>query len=439
LATAASADLMAESVSGRVLGQLKKVRERAVGARETSRLLSMCRQLLSERGEANSIAVATQALAIYQGMELQSQYDFFDLLAEQFDPDPGEVLRLAERYAVNRSPQTLLELSRTAEPPRQELFRRLNRVKGGAGILVKMRATLLKKLASTPHWKAVDADLEHLLSSWFNPGFLELRRIDWNSPAMLLEQLITHEAVHEIVDWNDLRRRLQPDRRCFAFFHPTLPNEPLIFVEVALLANIPGAVASLLDVSSAPPQAKTFRVATFYSISNCQPGLKGVSLGNFLIKQVAQALQEELPQLKTFCTLSPIPGFQSWLASVVRLESTRLKPRALAQLEASLRALRDRHTEWPPLWANSSAQDKQVFEALCAYYLLHTHAHDQSGSDPVARFHLGNGARLERINPQGDLSRKAVKQSMGLDEIEDNHEAFVAGDVQASRAVRGYF
>ncbi len=438
---------MSESVGGRVIGQLKKVRERAVSARETSKLLSLCRQLLSERGEANSIAVATKALAIYQAMDLQSQYDFFDVLAEQFDPDPGEVLRLAERYAVNRSPQTLLELSRTAEPPRQELFRRLNRVKGAAGILVKMRATLLKKLASSPHWKAVDADLEHLLSSWFNPGFLELRRIDWNSPAMLLEQLITHEAVHEIVDWNDLRRRLQPDRRCFAFFHPTLPNEPLIFVEVALLASMPGAVAPLLDVSLAPPQAKTFRCATFYSISNCQPGLKGVSLGNFLIKQVAQALQEELPQLKTFCTLSPIPGFQSWLSSTQKLTSERIKPRALAELQSKLLGLRERHPDWPPVWANTSEQDRLALETLCGFYLLHTQSVDQSGSDPVARFHLGNGARLERINPQADLSRKAVKQSIGfmvnylyaLDEIEDNHEAFVAGDVQASRAVRGYF
>jgi malonyl-CoA decarboxylase len=438
---------MATGVGSRVLGQFKRARDRAASARDATKLLSLCRQLLSERGEANSVAVATQALALYQSLDLQAQYDFFDVLAEQFDPDPGEVLRLAERYAVNRSPQTLLELSRTAEPPRQELFRRLNRVKGGVGVLVNMRATLLKKLASSPHWKTVDADLEHLLSSWFNPGFLELRRIDWNSPAMLLEQLIAHEAVHEIVDWNDLRRRLQPDRRCFAFFHPTLPNEPLIFVEVALVAQMPAAVAGLLDVSVAPPQAKTFRVATFYSISNCQPGLRGVSLGNFLIKQVAQALQEELPQLKTFCTLSPIPGFMAWLGSVQRLESLRIKPKSLANLQAKLDELRQRPASWPPNWADASLTDREALEALCSFYLLHTNATDQAPSDPVARFHLGNGARLERINPQGDQSRKAAKQSMGfmvnylyaLDEIEDNHEAFIAGDVQASRTVRANF
>jgi malonyl-CoA decarboxylase len=430
-----------------VLSSIKHARDKVLDARDSRRLANLCRQLLTERGQPNSVNIATSALKLYENLGLASQHQFFNLLAEEFDPDPGVVLLLAERYAVNRNPDTLLALSQAAESPRQELFRRLNRAPGGTAVLVHMRELMLKGLATNPHWRSVDADFEHLLSSWFNPGFLQMQKIDWGSPARLLEQLIAHEAVHAIVDWNDLRRRLQPDRRCFAFFHPALPLEPLIFVEVALLSEMPNAVGALLDEKSVAADPKSFKVATFYSISNCQPGLRGISLGNFLIKQVAKALSEELPQLKTFCTLSPIPSFGRWLSKLDAIESTRLKPKVVAQLSAQLESFKARKQEALPAWDAMGIKDRALIETLCGFYLLHTSSTGGHSSDPVARFHLGNGARLERVNPQADLSKKAAKESHGfmvnylydLDQIEANHEAFMGDSVQASRAIKQYF
>ena len=206
-----------------------------------------------------------------------------------------------------------MHLTAVAEPPRQELLRRLNRAPGGTALIVQMRRQLLRMLPQHPHLAAVEADFFHLLSSWFNPGFLEMQQVDWNSPAQLLEQIIQHEAVHAIDGWDDLRRRLQPDRRCFAFFHPQLPAEPLIFVEIALVPEMPAAIAPLIEKAAQPVEARRYKVATFYSISNCQPGLRGVSLGNFLIKRVAEQLHAEFPSIRTFCTLSPMPGFTRWL------------------------------------------------------------------------------------------------------------------------------
>jgi malonyl-CoA decarboxylase len=217
------------------------------------------------------------------------------------------VLQAAQAYAQQPNAQHLITLTQVAEPPRQELLRRLNRTPGGTGTLVRMRRALLHRLPRQPELMALEADLLHLFSSWFNPGFLQMRRVDWNSPARLLEKIIHHEAVHEIDGWNDLRRRLQPDRRCFAFFHPQLPDEPLIFVEVALLPDMPSAIAPLIDKASTPLLPERSRVAAFYGISNCEPGLRNVSLGNFLIKSVAEQLQRELPRIRTFCTLSTRP------------------------------------------------------------------------------------------------------------------------------------
>jgi malonyl-CoA decarboxylase len=238
---------------------------------------------------------------------------FFERLAIDFSPDPKAVLQSAQAYASNPNAANLVRLGQLAEPPRQELLRRINRLPGGTASIVAMRHALLPRLPKQPELQALAADFQHLLSSWFNPGFLELQRVDWNSPAQLLEQIIRHESVHAIDGWDDLRRRLQPDRRCFAFFHPQLPGEPLIFVEVALLPEMPQAIAPLIDKKATPLPPSTFKVAAFYSISNCQPGLRGVSLGNFLIKRVAETLAAELPQLRTFCTLSPIPGFAAWV------------------------------------------------------------------------------------------------------------------------------
>ena len=417
---------------------------------ELGLLLKDCRQLLTEQGEANSLAIAARALARYRNLSAASRQQFFEAIASDFDPDPGDVLRLAEKYAVTRSPENLIALTRAAEPPRQELLRRLNQGPGGTETIVAMREFVLERLRANRKLLAVDADLAHLLSSWFSPGFLTLTRVDWNSPAALLERLIQHEAVHAIDGWNDLRRRLEPDRRCFAFMHPVLAGEPLIFVEVALLKEVPTAIAPLLDRSAPqdeePPK---FKVAAFYSISNCQPGLRGINLGNFLIKRVAEQLQSEFPSLKTFCTLSPVPGFAAWLARTTQIELDSLSAEKLKRINETLAALRRRHQpDLAGLPAAISAgqpksADEEALRALCACYLLHSTRQAPGEGDPVARFHLANGARLERVNSLADLSRKGVRGSYGLmvnylydlDEIENNHQAFVNGRVSASRAV----
>jgi malonyl-CoA decarboxylase len=273
-----------------------------------------------------------------------------------------------------------------------------------------------------------------------------MERVDWNSPAQLLEQIIRHEAVHEIDGWDDLRRRLQPDRRCFAFFHPQLPDEPLIFVEVALVPEMPAAIAPLIDKRAQPLAPDQFKVAAFYSISNCQPGLRGVSLGNFLIKRVAEQLQRELPQLKRFCTLSPIPGFAKWLLNPPELPEGLRKGTAERLAEARERLLAATGGELGVLGNLALLQslgddDQEALSRLCAAYLT-LHSATPHG-DAVARFHLDNGARLERLNPQGDLSRKGLKQSFGmmvnylydLQKIEASHEQFIHGEVAHSRAV----
>ncbi len=435
--------------------RIRQVRRNTRERVDLTRLLEHCKQLLTERGESNSVTIAGHAIARYRALSPDALDRFFEVLALQYDPDPGEVLRFAERYAVNRAPANLIALSRAAEPPRQELLRRLNRGADGTATIVGMRAQLLQRLRQNPALAAVDADFEHLLSSWFNPGFLQLQRIDWQSPAHLLEQIIHHEAVHEIDGWSDLRRRLEPDRRLFAFFHPVLPQEPLIFVEVALLPTMPHAIAPLLDRREPARQdSNRMKVAVFYSISNCQPGLRGVNLGNFLIKRVVEQLRDEFPNLKTFCTLSPVPGFAHWLSHCAEPKSDRLKPAALAAVKADLIAGRDGPSKEgaskegaavvvAAVAAGQGDPDQKRLARLCAFYLLHSADPESRLADPVARFHLNNGARLERINPLADLSRKGLKQSHAvmvnylydLEEIEANHERFMNGEVSASRAV----
>ena len=428
-----------------MLEELKSAARKAQGERGLRSLMTGCKQLLSERGEANSVAIARDLVARFTALPDAQRATFFERLSRDFSPDPEAVLQSAQAYASDPSAPNLLRLTRLAEPPRQELLRRINRSPGGTASIVAMRLALLARVPRQPELQAVEADFLHLLSSWFNPGFLQLQRVDWNSPAQLLEQIIRHEAVHQIDGWDDLRRRLQPDRRCFAFFHPQLPHEPLIFVEVALLPDMPAAIAPLIDKTSTPLLAKQFKVAAFYSISNCQPGLKGVSLGNFLIKRVAEELQRELPQLKTFCTLSPIPGFARWVQAGAACEGLpKARAERLAQAHATLLAQcgGDLGTLASAAALRGLAPEAhQALLRLCAYYLgQHSPSH---GGDPVARFHLDNGARLERLNALGDLSAKGAKQSFGLmvnylydlDKVETHHEKFTQGEVAQSRAL----
>ncbi|MFN3417268.1 MAG: malonyl-CoA decarboxylase [Caldimonas sp.] len=418
-------------------------------ARWLQQTVEGCRRLLSERGESNSVAIAEEVLALYAGLTAEQRLAFFKVLDSEFGPDPQAVLDAAQRYAEEPEATRLMALIQAAEPPRQELLRRLNRASGGTAVIVGMRRTLLELLKNQPGLAAVEADFLHLLSSWFNPGFLQMEQVDWRSPAALLEKIIQHEAVHEIDGWADLRRRLQPDRRCFAFFHPQLPGEPLIFVEVALVSEMPAAVGPLIDVRSEPQtDERQYKVATFYSISNCQPGLKGVSLGNFLIKRVAEHLQREFPQLRTFCTLSPIPGFTTWLhrhAPGLR-EREDLPPKLKERVLKALAALVQHGGEPAALAGLEPVQAgeplREAISTLAAFYLAHESVTPRG--DPVAKFHLGNGARLERLNWAGDLSRKGLKQSLGLmvnylydlRQIEDHHERFVHGEVVASRALQ---
>lgn len=409
--------------------------------------LIAARRLLSERGEANSLGLARELVARLAALEPASLEAVFHRLARDFNPDPKMVLAAAQAYADTPEAEQLLALIKLSEPPRQELFRRLNRAPGATGTLVRLRRALLTGLSRHPEWRGVEADLLHLFSSWFNPGFLQMRQVDWNSPAQLLEQIIRHEAVHEIDGWDDLRRRLQPDRRLFAFFHPQLPEEPLIFVEVALLPEMPGAIAPLIDKKAETMAPDKYKVAVFYSISNCEPGLKGVSLGNFLIKRVAEHLQREIPRLKTFCTLSPIPGFAAWLAKTELAELAGLKKVQLERAHAARALLQEacggewaRLSQAEPLTKLDEAQ-QQALLRLAAAYLVGQTATPQG--DPVARFHLDNGARLERLNPLGNRSAKGLKQSCGLmvnylydlGKIEGHHEAFTQGEIAYSRGV----
>jgi len=416
-------------------------------------LLQDCRRLLSERGEANGPGIATGIVQQIDALADEHRTRFFDHLARDFSPDPQQVLAAALAYAKAPGHSAhLIALTQAAEPPRQELFRRLNRAPGGTSAIVRLRRALLERLPRHPALAGVEHDMLHLLGSWFNPGFLQMRKVDWNSPAQLLEQIIHHEAVHQIDGWDDLRRRLQPDRRCFAFFHPQLPDEPLIFVEVALLPEMAGAIAPLIDKKSAPLPPEQFKVAVFYSISNCQPGLRGVSMGNFLIKRVAEQLKRELPQLRSFCTLSPIPGLMGWLhkaldAGQVGSALAGLPHAATERAVHALALLREaagpelQALTQPASLAALPADAHHALWRLAALYLVHRSP--QPDGDPVARFHLDNGARLERLNAQANLAPKGLKQSAGLmvnylydlARIEHCHDKFVQGRVVHSRAL----
>ena len=395
--------------------------EAARASRHTARVIDAWRELLSERGEVSGAAISREALEAYRDLEIAYLPAFFDRLAGEFSPEESALRAAAQRYIAEPSATHLMRLQTTAASPRQELFRRLNQAPEGTATLVDTREHLLSALAEHPEWQVIDADLVHLFNSWFNRGFLTLQRIDWHTPAIVLEKLIEYEAVHEISGWPDLRRRLQADRRCFAFFHPALPDEPLIFIEVALVRGISNAIQPLLDVNAPVADPEKADTAVFYSITNCQPGLRGVSFGNLLIKQVAQRLGEEFPRIKTFSTLSPIPGFAAWLAANANDVAEPAKS-ALQNLQV-------------PDWQRQSTLTgalQKVLPPLCAHYLLHATC-DGAPADPVARFHLGNGARAERLNWLADLSPRGIKNCAGmmvnyvyqLDQIEDNHEQYV--------------
>lgn len=410
------------------------------GGDPLSHIEALCETLLSSRGEASGMALAKDILDRWQRFDPGMQRDFMMMLLQRFGPKTERLENAIDNYRAEQSPAALLELHVAAEPRRQELIRRLNLAPNGIATLVRMRETLLKLKVDDPDLEAVDSDFAHLFASWFNRGFLVLRPVSWSTPADILEKIIRYEAVHHIGGWDELRRRLAPeDRRCFAFFHPQLIDDPLIFVEVALTREIPASIADLLQEDRAPIRAAEATTAVFYSISNCQEGLRGISFGNFLIKQVVEDLRRELPKLDTFVTLSPVPGFGAWLARERKSEgSDVLTPSDKAKL-----AVLDE-----PDWADrpeATAAVQPVMTAAAAWYFLRARNPKGKVVDPVARFHLGNGARLERINFLGDRSSRAMRQACGLmvnylyklDDIETNHEAFAGrGEVVAAPAIR---
>ncbi len=393
---------------------------------QLSRAEQLANSLLSQRGEASGAAIARELHGVLHVFAAEDRLNFQRFLATDFAPDATALRAAAEAYLTHPSADAAASLAQAADPPRQELLRRMNMAPGGTGALVAMRKEIAGRLRDEPALRLLDSDLKHLFSSWFNRGFLELRRIDWQSPAAVLEKLIAYEAVHEINGWDDLRRRLAPDRRCFAFFHPALPDDPLIFVEVALVQGLAGAVQPLLvqdgDDDAARERVSRADTAIFYSISNCQDGLRGISFGNFLIKQVVEELKSELPHLTRFSTLSPVPGFRRWLAK-----------RAAATNDPAIAALA--RTETGAGWIHTAKTDaslKRMILRVCATYLTR-HASAEDRADPVARFHLGNGARLERINWLGNTAPRGIQESFGImvnylydvETIESNHEAFV--------------
>jgi len=400
---------------------------------------ALARTLLSRRGEASGTALARGILDAYRRLDTTGRLAVLSDFAAGFGADKARLDAAIATYQADPSPAAAAALHVAAEPRRQELIRRLNLAPQGTLALVRLRDDLLAQLPAHPDLKVLDDDLVHLLSSWFNRGFLVVKRIDWSTPANILEKIIRYEAVHEIRDWDDLRRRLEPeDRRCYAFFHPRLEDEPLIFVEVALTEETPAAIGPLIAEGGVPLAVDEARVAVFYSISNCQTGLAGISFGSLLIKQVVEELKRELPKLTTFVTLSPVPGFAKWLAKERRTETG-----FLLDEERTLLAALDQ-----PDWRADVARSQKIDRLLArctARYLLTAKAAGSRPLDPVARFHLGNGARLERINTGADLSEAGLAQSHGvmvnylydLPRIEENHEAYAERrDVVASSAVR---
>jgi malonyl-CoA decarboxylase len=384
----------------------------------TGSIESLAMVLLSERGEATSMARAHAIVRLYTSLSKEQRELFHLFLALNLLPETTRLKAAAKAYLNAPSPETVAELALASESPRQELIRRMNVAPGATHLLVRMREEILASLDRHPQLKPLEQDLRRMLASWFNRGFLTLERIDWSSSAVLLEKVIAYEAVHEIRGWDDLRRRLAPDRRCFAFFHPALPEEPLIFVEVALCQGLASKIASLLSATAPVDDAAQADTAIFYSISNCQPGLRGISFGNFLIKQVVEELSAELPGLKRFATLSPVPSFKRWLTEQAATSTDELPAAALDINWASAERV--------------SPAIKSALQRLLATYLTSSNG-GKGPDDPVARFHLGNGARLERLNWAANLSPRGIQESVGMmvnylyepKSIEDNHEQFV--------------
>ncbi|MBB5691131.1 malonyl-CoA decarboxylase [Roseomonas alkaliterrae] len=451
----------------------------AVGVSEQQAdIAARLRDALDGRGGEVSARNRAAGLAeAYRALDRDGRMDFLRALAG-FDSDPAAVARAMEAVAAAQDPAeravATARLRRALEPPRIRLLTAFAAIPDGVKLLVEMRAALLSGMAGDKTLQALETDLKGLLAAWFDVAFLELRRIDWHSPAVILEKLVQYEAVHRIRTWRDLKNRLDSDRRCYAFFHPRMPEEPLIFVEVALVKGMSDSVQRLLDEKAPVLDAREADTAVFYSINNCQRGLDGISFGNFLIKRVVEVLGNEFRNIKTFCTLSPIPGYRRWLDAALmagEIALTDAEEKALLALmppQAALPAPEAGAPEAegtqprPPglvalqrllsdtAWKRDEAAQKvlePILTRLCALYLAKEDAPGRPGRarDPVAHFHLSNGARIERLNWRGDVSENGYRQSAGLmvnylydpERIEENHEIYMGeGKRAVSTALR---
>ena len=368
--------------------------------------------VMVKSGEVSSLVYAEHLSNLIENLDDEQFIDFFNTLKEKYDINSNSVLKASKEYSKNKTQKNLEIISKSAEPQWVELFRRLNTISEGTIKLVRLRERIKSLQKDNPELAFFDKSLLELFKHWFNPSFLVLQNIDWATPANILEKIIAYEAVHEINSWDDLRARLAPeDRRCFAFFHPLMPNEPLIFVEVALTDNMPKTINDIIKIDRKITLDQDINTAVFYSISNCQKGLSGISFGNFLIKNVAHKLKQENEGLDRFTTLSPAPGFTNWL-----------KEKSIDE---------------------NIYEDTLLKQALV--YLIDSDKEDGLPNDPVAKFHLGNGAILERVNLNSDLSEKGINQSKGiminylydLDSLEKNHELFFkTKEVQQSDRIK---
>jgi malonyl-CoA decarboxylase len=420
---------------------------------ELHELFEECR--VQRGGEVSARQRAARIAQIYRASSRPQRAAILAQIAREFAPEPQELkLAISDlQFAASDSELSRAEarLRRALDAPRARFLAQFNLLADGVKFLVDLRADVLDFLPDRPELEALAVELEGLLASWFDPGFLELRRITWQSPALVLEKLMNYEAVHPIESWSDMRNRLDTDRRCYAFFHPRLIDEPLIFVEIALLRGMPESVQGLLDVAAPVQDPAAADTAIFYSISNTQRGLRGISLGNLLLKRVIEALRRDLPRLSVFATFSPIPGFRKWLERALADGEALLEPGEASRIEAALGASPPSNPLAAALARPDWPEDARLAEALraplerlCARYLVREKAGSQP-LDPVAAFHLHNGARIERLFWLADTSERGLRQSCGmmasyryeLDEVDENHERFVAsGHIAASRRVQ---
>ena len=388
-------------------------------------IISLCDDLISHKGAAFGITVARDITELYQSLSSENKLLFFKKINDKYKPSFTKVNEAIENYTKSQNEKTLSDLFKVSEGKRRELFRRMNMAPNGTSIIVALREDLLKILKDNRDLLPLDDDLRHLFRAWFNPGFLKLQKITWDTKAAVLEKIIKYERVHQIMDMNELKRRLGGDRRFFSYFHPALEDEPIIFVQVALTKGLGKSIQEIMKPSN--DDQNNYNTATFYSISNCQEGLSRVTLGNFLIKRVVYEIQEELPHIKNFGTLSPIPGFVDWFSY---LEESKIKN--------ILGNLKDQSLSFLKSWDlkigdNRIIENKDVIMKLATHYIVNEKNEKGLPVNDVCRFHLGNGAIVDDIVINGNISETGFKRSFGvmvnylyeLKNIEKNHEDFI--------------